>query len=108
MLEMTADRPGERLRGLLSRPPARLCRPPAVIYQDEDVIVVDKPPGLTVHPAPGHPSGTLVNALLALAPELAEVGDRIRPGIVHRLDRDTSGLVVVAPNGGPRARLRPP
>lgn len=72
--------------------------PLAIVYQDEDVIVVDKPAGLTVHPAPGHPSGTLVNALLALRPELAGVGEALRPGIVHRLDKDTSGLLVVARN----------
>ena len=70
--------------------------PLAIVYQDDDVIVVDKPAGLTVHPAPGHPSGTLVNALLALRPELAGVGEALRPGIVHRLDQDTSGLLVVA------------
>ncbi|HLA19228.1 MAG TPA: RluA family pseudouridine synthase, partial [Dehalococcoidia bacterium] len=153
MLDLTADRPGERLDVFLSRavaglsrsrarrliddglvtvdgrpeppsyrlpagarvaatiPPAQEAEPAAerlpltVIYQDEDVIVVDKPAGLTVHPAPGHPSGTLVNALLALAPELADVGDRIRPGIVHRLDRDTSSLLVVARNERARAGL---
>ena len=60
------------------------------------VVVVDKPPGLTVHPAPGHPRGTLVNALLACYPELEGVGDRLRPGLVHRLDADTSGLMVIA------------
>ncbi len=70
--------------------------PITIIYQDDDIIVVDKPPGLTVHPAPGHPRGTLVNALLAVAPELAETRDTMRPGIVHRLDKDTSGLLVVA------------
>jgi 23S rRNA pseudouridine1911/1915/1917 synthase len=60
--------------------------------------VVDKPAGLTVHPAPGHPGHTLVNALLAHFPHLADVGDALRPGIVHRLDRDTSGLMLVAKN----------
>ena len=145
-LELTADRPGERLDVFLSPAVAGLSRsqarrliddglvtvdgaperpsyrlpggaritatlppveevesaaeriPLTIIYQDEDVIVVDKPAGLTVHPAPGPPSGTLVNALLALAPELADLRDRVRPGIVHRLDRDTSGLLVVARN----------
>ena len=67
-----------------------------VVYSDEDVLVVDKPPGLAVHPAPGRPRGTLVNALLARYPDLEETGDRLRPGIVHRLDSDTSGLMVVA------------
>ena len=70
--------------------------PVGVVYEDEQVIVVDKPAGLTVHPAPGHPDGTLVNALLALAPRLPGIGGTERPGIVHRLDKDTSGLIVVA------------
>ena len=67
-----------------------------VVHADEAIIVIDKPAGMVVHPAPGHPDGTLVNALLARFPELAEVGEEQRPGIVHRLDRDTSGLMVVA------------
>jgi len=110
-----AERPSYRLpagaRITATIPPAEEAEPAAeripitVIYQDEDVIVVDKPPGLTVHPAPGHPGGTLVNALLALAPELADVGDKIRPGIVHRLDRDTSGLLVIARNERARVGL---
>jgi 23S rRNA pseudouridine1911/1915/1917 synthase len=66
-----------------------------VVYEDDDVLVVNKPAGMVVHPAYGHRQGTLVNALLARYPDLA-VGDRGRPGIVHRLDRDTSGLIVVA------------
>ena len=72
--------------------------PLTIIYQDTDIIVVDKPPGLTVHPAPGHPSGTLVNALLAIVPDLQGISGTLRPGIVHRLDKDTSGLIVVAKN----------
>ncbi len=72
--------------------------PLTVVYQDADILVVDKPPGLAVHPAPGHPSGTLVNALLALCPDLRGTSDTLRPGIVHRLDKDTSGLLVVAKN----------
>lgn len=72
--------------------------PVTIIYQDFDIIVVDKPAGLTVHPAPGHPSGTLVNALLAIAPDLKGISGTLRPGIVHRLDKDTSGLMVVAKN----------
>lgn len=66
-----------------------------VVYEDDDVLVIDKPAGLVVHPAAGHPSGTLVNALLARYPSLA-VGGSLRPGIVHRLDRNTSGLMVIA------------
>jgi 23S rRNA pseudouridine1911/1915/1917 synthase len=67
-----------------------------VRHEDADVVVVAKPAGLVVHPGAGHPGGTLVNGLLARYPELAGVGDPARPGIVHRLDRDTSGLLVVA------------
>lgn len=67
-----------------------------VVHADDDVIVVDKPPGLVVHPGAGNPHGTLVHGLLARFPELAAVGDPARPGIVHRLDKDTSGLLVVA------------
>jgi 23S rRNA pseudouridine1911/1915/1917 synthase len=69
-----------------------------VLYQDDDLIVVNKPAGMTTHPAPGNRSGTLVNALLALLPALPEASSPERPGIVHRLDKDTSGLIVVAKN----------
>lgn len=69
-----------------------------VVYEDDDLIVIDKPAGMVVHPAVGHPGGTLVNAVLAHAPDLEGVGEEQRPGIVHRLDRDTSGLIVVAKN----------
>jgi 23S rRNA pseudouridine1911/1915/1917 synthase len=68
-----------------------------VVYEDADVVVIDKPAGMVVHPAPGHLDGTLVNALLARYPDITVGGD-LRPGIVHRLDRDTSGLLVVARN----------
>ena len=67
-----------------------------VIYEDDAIIVVNKPAGLVVHPAPGHPSGTLVNALLYHCDDLGGVGGELRPGIVHRLDRDTSGVMVAA------------
>ena len=67
-----------------------------VVYQDDHVVVVNKPAGLTVHPGPGHTHGTLVNALLSHYPEMKEVGEPSRPGLVHRLDADTSGLMVVA------------
>jgi 23S rRNA pseudouridine1911/1915/1917 synthase len=70
--------------------------PLSILHEDEDVIVVDKPAGLVVHPAPGHPRGTLVNALLHHCGDLAGVGGVLRPGIVHRLDRGTSGVLVVA------------
>ena len=70
-----------------------------VVYEDEDVIVVNKPAGLVVHPAPGHPDGTLVNALLYhCGDSLSGVGGALRPGIVHRIDRDTSGLIIAAKN----------
>jgi 23S rRNA pseudouridine1911/1915/1917 synthase len=77
-------------------PPEPQPVPVEVVAADEAVIVVDKPAGLVVHPGAGHPDGTLVNGLLDRYPELAGVGDPARPGIVHRLDRDTSGLMVVA------------
>ena len=69
-----------------------------VVYEDDDFLVVNKPPLLVVHPAPGHRTGTLVNALLHHCPNLSGVGGVARPGIVHRLDRGTSGLLVVAKN----------
>ncbi len=70
--------------------------PLSVLYEDADLIVVDKQAGLVVHPAPGHPRGTLVNALLHHCKDLRGIGGEIRPGIVHRLDKDTSGVMVVA------------
>ena len=70
--------------------------PLPILYQDEDLIVVDKPAGMVVHPAAGHASGTLVNALLHHVDDLSGIGGEKRPGIVHRLDRGTSGLMVVA------------
>ncbi len=76
--------------------PAAQDIPLDIIYQDADLIVVNKPAGMVVHPAPGHASGTLVNALLHHCPDLAGIGGELRPGIVHRLDRDTSGLLVAA------------
>jgi 23S rRNA pseudouridine1911/1915/1917 synthase len=69
-----------------------------ILYQDSDLVVLNKPAGLVVHPAPGHSSGTLVNALLHHCPDLGGIGGEIRPGIVHRLDKDTSGTMVVAKN----------
>ena len=70
--------------------------PLTVVFQDDELVVIDKPAGLSVHPGPGHPDHTLVNALLALCPEIQGIGGEIRPGIVHRLDKDTSGLMMVA------------
>ncbi len=67
-----------------------------VVHEDDDVVVIDKPPGLVVHPGAGNAAGTLVQGLLARYPEIASVGDPARPGIVHRLDKDTSGLMMAA------------
>lgn len=100
-------RPSQRLRPgdvvIVCVPPARPPEdlipqdiPLSVVYEDADVVVVDKPAGLPVHPGPGHPDGTLVNALLARCPDIRGIGGELRPGIVHRLDLDTSGLLVVA------------
>ncbi|MFQ5783338.1 MAG: RluA family pseudouridine synthase [Alphaproteobacteria bacterium] len=80
--------------------------PLAVVYEDADLIVVDKPAGLVVHPAPGNPDSTLVNALIAhCGAGLSGIGGVMRPGIVHRLDKDTSGLIVVAKNDAAHAGL---
>ena len=99
-------KPAHRVRPsdlvLVSVPPPR----PAVavaqdialvlVYQDSELVVIDKPAGLAVHPGPGHPDRTLVNGLLALCPDIQGIGGEIRPGIVHRLDKDTSGLMMAA------------
>ena len=83
-----------------------------IAYEDSDVIVINKPRGMVVHPAPGHSQGTLVNALLfhcacehSLAPSLSGIGGKLRPGIVHRIDRDTSGLIIAAKNDFAHTRL---
>jgi 23S rRNA pseudouridine1911/1915/1917 synthase len=76
-----------------------------VVHEDDHVVVVDKPAGLVVHPGSGNPTGTLVHGLLARYPEIADVGEPFRPGIVHRLDRDTSGLLVVARTAAAHAGL---
>ncbi len=76
-----------------------------IIYEDDDLLVVDKPAGLAVHPAPGHPSHTLVNAILSHLPSLAEISDSERPGIVHRLDKDASGVMLVAKNNAAQLNL---
>ncbi len=79
--------------------------PLAVVYEDKDLLVIDKPAGLPVHPGPGHPSQTLANAVLAHCPDMEGVGGTLRPGIVHRLDKDTSGLMVVAKNSAAHLNL---
>jgi len=100
---------GDRLKVVLPPAPPSPLTPEAIplniIYEDEDLLVVDKPAGLTVHPAPGHPAHTLVNAILSRFPHLAALSDSLRPGIVHRLDRDTSGVMVVAKNSLAQAEL---
>ena len=91
---VTVDAPQLRETAL---PPQDI--PLDVVYEDDDVIVVNKPTGLVVHPAPGHPDGTLVNALLHhCGDSLSGIGGEKRPGIVHRIDRDTSGLIIAAKN----------
>lgn len=70
-----------------------------ILHEDDHLIVVNKPPALVVHPAPGHPAETLVNRILTRCPDLADVGDPLRPGVVHRLDADTSGVIVFARTG---------
>jgi 23S rRNA pseudouridine1911/1915/1917 synthase len=72
--------------------------PLKVVYEDNDLLVIDKPPGLTVHPSPGQTEHTLINFLLSSHPELREMRSEYRPGIVHRLDKDTSGLIIIAKN----------
>ncbi len=94
-------KPGEAFELTLADPRPAVLTPEAipldVVYEDEHLLVLDKPAGLVVHPAPGHSTGTLVNALLAhCGPSLSGIGGVARPGIVHRLDKDTSGVLVVA------------
>jgi len=93
---------GDRLRVVIPPTAPSPLSPEAIplniIYEDDDLLVVDKPAGLTVHPAPGHPGHTLVNAILSYFPRLADISDSLRPGIVHRLDKDTSGVMLVAKN----------
>lgn len=79
--------------------------PLSVVFEDEDLIVIDKPAAMTVHPAPGNEDHTLANAVLAYAPDIEGIGGERRPGIVHRLDKDTSGLIVVAKNERAHANL---
>jgi len=100
---------GDRLKVAIPPTPSEQVLPEDVpiniLYEDDDLLVVDKPAGLTVHPAPGHPGHTLVNALLSHLPHLADIGDSLRPGIVHRLDKDTSGLMLVAKNSAAQDNL---
>jgi 23S rRNA pseudouridine1911/1915/1917 synthase len=91
---------GEQIRGTVYQALAPELIPQAVpfdiLFEDDSLLILSKPPGVVVHPAPGNPDGTLVNGLLHHCQEIATVGDQVRPGIVHRLDKDTSGIMVVA------------
>jgi len=95
-------RSGQEIIGRIPAPEPVEYKPESIpldiLYQDRYIVVLNKPAGLVVHPAPGHRSGTLVNALLYHCPDLGGIGGEIRPGIVHRLDKDTSGTMVVAKN----------
>jgi 23S rRNA pseudouridine1911/1915/1917 synthase len=101
--------PGDEIDITIPPTPPQELKPEAIplkiIYEDDDLFAVDKPAGLTVHPAPGHPGHTLVNAILAHFPHLADIGDSLRPGVVHRLDKDTSGVMLVAKNSAAQANL---
>ena len=95
-------KPDDRVRVIVP-PPKELAVHPEnipldIVYEDDDIIVIDKPKGMVVHPAPGNWRGTLVNALLYHCKRLSSLGSPLRPGIVHRLDKDTSGLIVAAKN----------
>jgi len=100
---------GDRLRVVIPPTPPSSLSPEAIplniVYEDDDFLVVDKPAGLVVHPAPGHPSHTLVNAVLSHFPNLADVSDSLRPGVVHRLDKDTSGVMLGAKNRAAQLNL---
>ena len=99
-----ALRPGDHVQALWTTPTVQQAAvkpqvlPLDIVYEDRDLLVINKAAGMVVHPAPGHSEDTLVNALVARYPELQEVGSDMRPGIVHRLDKDTSGLLIVARN----------
>lgn len=104
LLDGVAAKPGSKLKGgetltvnVPDPSPAEAVSediPLVILYEDRHLIVIDKPPGMVVHPAPGHYQGTLVNALLHHCQDLSGIGGELRPGIVHRLDKDTSGVMV--------------
>jgi 23S rRNA pseudouridine1911/1915/1917 synthase len=110
LLSQKPTKPSARLRtgdvvsGILPEPEPLLLMPEplplTILYEDSSIIVIDKPPGMVVHPAYGNPSGTLVNALLYYCQDLGGINGVLRPGIVHRLDKDTSGVLVVAKEDG--------
>jgi len=100
---------GDVISGCIPAPEPIACEPEAIalniLHEDDEIVVVSKPAGMVVHPAPGHLSGTLVNAILYHCPKLEGIGGKIRPGIVHRLDKDTSGILVVAKTAAAQAHL---
>ena len=102
-------RGGEKIIVEITERPAIVAKaeaiPLEVLYEDEDVVAINKPAGMTVHAGAGNPSGTLVNALLGRGLELSKGGDPLRPGIVHRLDKETSGVILVAKNDAAHAKL---
>ena len=106
-----AERPGPgQVVSVLPAPPEQADMVPwdeplCAVYEDSDLVVIDKPPGMPVHPAPGHPERTLANAVIARWPDAGAAGEPARPGIVHRLDADTSGLIVVARTSRAHAAL---
>ena len=105
----TPVREGDVIAVTLPEPSPAAPRPEAipldVLYQDSDIIVIDKPAGMVVHPGAGHEGGTLVNALLHHVTDLSGIGGELRPGIVHRLDKGTSGVMVVAKNDAGHQQL---
>jgi 23S rRNA pseudouridine1911/1915/1917 synthase len=115
LLNARAAKGSQRLRGgerltveVQPRPPLRAepeSIPLEILYEDDDVVVVNKPAGMTVHAGAGNARGTLVNALLGRGQTLSQTGDALRPGIVHRLDKDTSGIILVAKNDQAHAKL---
>ncbi len=101
--------PGQRITLSIPPPQPSQLRPEPIpldiLYEDNDLLVLNKPAGLVVHPAPGHPGGTLVHAILHHCPDLPGIGEEQRPGIVHRLDKETSGVMVVAKTDSAMASL---
>jgi len=93
-------RPGDEIRGHIPPPEPLDCKPEPIpldlLFEDSHLLVINKPAGLVIHPAPGNRTGTLVNALLYHCPDLSGIGNVVRPGIVHRLDKDTSGVLIAA------------
>jgi 23S rRNA pseudouridine1911/1915/1917 synthase len=102
-------KPGEKISGIILQPETPDFQPEEIpleiLYEDGDLIVVNKMPGMVVHPAPGHNHGTLVNALMHHCMDLQGISGGLRPGIVHRLDKDTSGAIVAAKNNGAMIHL---